>query len=100
MLNSRFQKEPPTFGQWNMGKLGLPVNVFAIIYTAYVIIWFPFPSELPVSGENMNYSLPIFGASTLFALSFWFLRARKHWPGLNKEVIRLVVEGGEINLKQ
>ena len=48
----------------------------------------------------MNYSLPIFGASTLFALSFWFLRARKHWPGLNKEVIRLVVEGGEINLKQ
>ncbi|KAK2765649.1 hypothetical protein FQN54_008505 [Arachnomyces sp. PD_36] len=100
MLNARFQEEPIVFGQWNMGKLGLPVNIYAIIYTAYVTIWFPFPSFLPVTKENMNYSLPIFAASTLFALSFWFLRAKKHWPGLNKEIIRLVVEGGEINLKK
>ena len=99
MLSARFRTEPLTFGQWNLGKWGLPINIFAILYTAYVIVWFPFPSSLPVTGETMNYAFPIFAASTLFALSFWFLRARKHWPGLNKDIIRLVVEGGEINLK-
>ncbi|KAI1914087.1 hypothetical protein LOZ12_002996 [Ophidiomyces ophidiicola] len=100
MVHARFfQKDTLQFGEWNMGKLGLPVNIFAIIYTLYVIIWLPFPSLLPVTGENMNYSLPIFTASTLFALLFWYLRAKKHWRGLNKEVIRLVVEGGELNFK-
>ncbi|EFW18818.1 amino acid permease 2 [Coccidioides immitis H538.4] len=100
MVHARFfQTHTLQFGEWNMGRLGLPVNIFAICYTIYVIIWLPFPSLLPVTGENMNYCLPIFAASTLFALSLWFLRAKKHWGGLNKEVIRLVVEGGELNLK-
>ncbi|KAK2741142.1 hypothetical protein FQN57_005744 [Myotisia sp. PD_48] len=100
MICARFSQEQ-TFqlGEWNLGKIGLPVNIFAMVYTAYVTIWLPFPSLIPVTGPNMNYSLPIFTASTLFAISYWFFRGKKSWGGLNKEVIRLVVEGGELNLR-
>lgn len=82
-----------------MGRWGLPVNIFALVYTAYVTVWLTFPSYRPVTGQNMNYALPIFASSTLFAFVYWFLYGRRHWPGLNKEVLRLVVERGELQLK-
>lgn len=76
-----------------MGKLSLSVNIFAIVYTAYAIIWFPFPQMLPVTGDNMKYALTISSASTLFALLLWVFYARKHWAGLNKDVVPLVAKG-------
>jgi choline transport protein len=100
MVSNRFRQDAVPMGDWNMGKWGLAVNIFALVYTAYVTIWLPFPSYLPVTPVNMNYASLIFGATTLFAVSWWFLRARSHWPGLNKEVLRLAIEGGEIHLKE
>ncbi|KAK2789102.1 hypothetical protein FQN52_006365 [Onygenales sp. PD_12] len=99
MLHARFYRNRLKFGEWTMGRLGLPVNIFALLYTLYLTVFLPFPQLLPVEADNMNYALPIFGANILFALAFWFLWARKNWRGLNKEVIRLVVESGELSLK-
>ena len=99
MVHNRFQVDAATFGNWNMGRLGLPVNVFALVYTAWATVWLAFPSTLPVTGSNMNYAAPIFGATTLFAVVHWFVKGRNNWEGLNKETIRLVVEGGELQLK-
>lgn len=99
MVHNRFQKHVAPLGNWNMGILGLPVNVFALVYTAWVTVWLAFPSALPVTGENMNYAAPIFGASTSFAFVYWFIKGRTRWEGLNKEVIRLAVEGGALQLK-
>ncbi|OQD69177.1 hypothetical protein PENPOL_c002G02225 [Penicillium polonicum] len=99
MVHNRFQKHVAPLGNWNMGIWGLPVNVFALVYTAWVTVWLAFPSALPVTGENMNYAAPIFGATTLFAFVYWFIKGRTRWEGLNKEVIRLAVEGGELQLK-
>lgn len=82
-----------------MGRWGLPVNLFALVYTAYVTVWLCFPAYRPVTGENMNYALPIFAGTTLFAFVYWFLRGRRDWPGLNKDIVRLVVEGGELQFK-
>jgi LPXTG-motif cell wall-anchored protein len=99
MVHNRFRHDKVPLGDWNMGRWGLVVNIFALLYTGYMVIWFPFPSYLPVTGDNMNYALPIFAATSLFALAYWFLRARAHWPGLNKDVLRLVIEKGELQLK-
>ncbi|KAK4869883.1 hypothetical protein LT330_005607 [Penicillium expansum] len=99
MVHNRLQKHAAPLGNWNMGIWGLPVNVFALVYTAWVTVWLAFPSALPVTGENMNYAAPIFGATTLFAFVYWFIKGRTRWEGLNKEVIRLAVEGGELQLK-
>lgn len=100
MLHARFwYGNMLQFGDWHMGKLGLPVNIYALLYSAYITIWVPFPQLLPVTGDNMNYAAPIFAGTTLFALLFWVFHARKNWDGLNSEVIRLVVEGGELALK-
>lgn len=99
MVHNRFQKHAAPLGEWNMGALGLPVNVFALAYTAWVTVWLAFPTYLPVTGENMNYASPIFGACVIFALGYWFVKGRTSWEGLNKEVVRMVVEKGEIQIR-
>ena len=99
MVYNRFRKDAVSLGKWNMGALGLPVNIFALVYTAWVTVWLAFPTIQPVDIVSMNYASPIFAASILFPLVYWVLWGRTHWPGLNEEIVRLVVEKGELQLK-
>lgn len=91
MLIRRFSTTPPEFGPWTMGKFGLPVNVFALVYSAYVIIWLPFPTAMPITGPNFNYSSPILAAVVLLALGLWFIR-RRTWPGLREDIIEVAIK--------
>lgn len=74
-----------------MGKLGMPINLFALVYTAYVIIWLPFPSTMPITGANFNYSSPILGFVVLLALGMWMVR-RKSWPGLREDIMEVAIK--------
>jgi choline transport protein len=60
-----------------MGKIGVGVNIFALCYLIYVVLWMPFPQILPVTKDNMNYAGPIFAAVLLGALSHWFLSGKR-----------------------
>ncbi|KAI5356862.1 Putative amino acid/polyamine transporter I [Septoria linicola] len=81
---------PPQMGPWTMGRLGIVVNIFALVYTAYIIIWLPFPITIPINAENFNYSSPIFGLVVLVALGWWGVK-RKSWPGLREDVIEIAI---------
>lgn len=99
MLRARLQKKVQ-LGEWNLGRFGVPINIFAMIYTAYMMIFFCFPAFLPVTGAGMNYALPIFAFVVLVALGLWFGWARKNWPGLNKEVIDTVLADSDRRTKE
>jgi choline transport protein len=45
----------------------------------------------------MNYAFPIFAFVVIVALILWFVSARKHWPGLNKEIIDVVLADSDRN---
>jgi choline transport protein len=77
ILIRKIRGPTPPYGPFSMGKIGIPINTFALCYIVYVVLWMPFPQILPVTKDNMNYAGPIFGAVVLGALTHWFLRARK-----------------------
>jgi choline transport protein len=56
---------------FDLGRRGLPVNLFAIVYGISILILLPFPPYLPVTATNMSYSGPILGAILLLALFDW-----------------------------
>lgn len=66
-------------GPWSMGRWGIPVNLFSLVYLIFVIIWMPFPVGLPVNGSNMNYAGPVFGAILIGALADWAISGRKRF---------------------
>lgn len=68
------------YGPFKMNRaFGLAVNLFAIIYGIFVLIWLPFPPYMPVTGTNMNYAGPIIGAVLIFALADWCITGRKRF---------------------
>jgi choline transport protein len=77
ILLRKIRGPTPLYGPFSMGSIGISVNIFALCYIFYVVLWMPFPQILPVSKDNMNYAGPIFGAVVLGALAHWFVRARK-----------------------
>lgn len=81
-------------GEWNLGRAGPLVNAVALVYTVWVMIWLPFPNNLPVTAANMNYCGPVFGAVMVGTVGLWFVRARKHWSGPNRTVIEHVLREG------
>jgi choline transport protein len=83
----RFSHERPIeFGPWNMGRLGLTVNILAIAFCTFLIIFLPFPTVLPVTAQNMNYASVVFIGVIVFSLVDWVIRGRKRYTGPIREV--------------
>jgi choline transport protein len=99
MLHARLSKEGIRYGGWRLGRWGVAINIFALVYTAYFMVFLPFPSTLPVTGTNMNYALPIFAFVVFTALGLWFLWGKKNWKGLDAGVIALIEAESELEMK-
>lgn len=74
------------FGPFRLGRMGLAINIFAIVYAIFIAIFLPFPPIVPVTAANMNYGGPVMGAVILFALLDWFTSGRKRWKGPTEQV--------------
>jgi len=75
----RISQDPPVYGPFRLGVAGIPLNVFAICYLIYIIIWIPFPSVVPVNKDTMNYAGPMMGAVIVGALLDWCISGRKRF---------------------
>ncbi len=82
----KLQGQHIPYGPWNLGKFGLPVNIFAIVYGIFIVIFLPFPPALPVTPTTMNYSSPVLGLVLIFALGYWFTRGRRVYAGPLREI--------------
>jgi choline transport protein len=67
------------YGPFKLGKFGLAINIFSVLYGIFIIIFLPFPPFLPVTGANMNYGGPVMGAVILFALADWVISGHKRF---------------------
>lgn len=70
VLYARFTEYGLPLGAWNMGQFGGFVNAFGLLYTCWTLIWLPFPSLLPVTASNTNWSLPEYATIMIMASLF------------------------------
>ena len=83
----RFSTERPIeFGPWNLGRLGIAINILAMAFCLFLVIFLPFPTALPVTAQNMNYASVVFLGVILFSLVDWFIRGRKRYTGPIREI--------------
>ena len=77
-----------------MGRLGPYINVVALAFLVFLIIFLPFPPELPVTAANFNYASVMFvGVVSLTGVD-WLVRGRKEFRG--SAVVRAALnEDGE-----
>jgi amino acid transporter len=76
---SRNHPTPIPWGPFKLGIYGPFINLGAMLYIIFIVIWMPFPAFLPVDGLTMNYSGPILAAVILGALADWVISGRKRF---------------------
>lgn len=65
-------------GKFHMGTWkGMLVNVVALCWLVFAIVFFSFPYYQPVSAENMNYTCVCVGGIGCIALTWWFVAGRR-----------------------
>ncbi|KAF2007374.1 amino acid transporter [Amniculicola lignicola CBS 123094] len=70
---------PVPWGPFKLGMYGPFINLGAMLYIVFIVIWMPFPTFLPVTGLNMNYAGPLIGAVIVGALCDWVISGRKRF---------------------
>lgn len=75
------RREPIEFGPWTLGRYGMAINVFALSFGVFVCIFVPFPTQIPVTAANMNWSGPVFIGVCILLVMDWVFRARKKYIG-------------------
>jgi choline transport protein len=73
------EQVPP--GPWTLGRWGVWVNAFAIAWSVVVMFFSFWPTTLPVTRVNMNWSCVLWSGIVLFALGFWWVHGRKVYKG-------------------
>ena len=76
-----------TFGPWYIpGIYGIAVNAFACVYSAILIFFCMWPSEIPVTAENMNYTVLVTAVVIFVSVGYYWFWARRIYTGPVVEV--------------
>lgn len=81
MILKRAQKQPMELGPWNLGRFGLPINIFAFLFTLLTLILSFFSPAVPVTPVTMNWSIVVFSGVVIFGMIFYFTYGHKHYQG-------------------
>jgi len=65
----------------DLGRFGIPINIFGVIFAIFTSVFFIFPPELPVTGSNMNYLIVVLAIVFFLALFTWIFGGRKSYTG-------------------
>lgn len=77
----RWKKQPLPPTRWSMRRFAPFVDTISIMFLAIVLSFSFFPLTRDVSPRSMNWSIVIFSAVVLFALTYYLLYARRAYKG-------------------
>ncbi|RMY35367.1 hypothetical protein D0866_04659 [Hortaea werneckii] len=63
--------------RFNLGRLGLPINILAMCYLMPIFVFAFFPVTSTVTPESMNWAIVMFGGIMGFALVWYFIWGHK-----------------------
>lgn len=72
---------------WSLGRWGLPLNVFGVLYGLYLLAYAAMPSVYPVTAADFNWAPVMFGGVMILSLSYYAVWARKSYHGPVVQVV-------------
>jgi amino acid transporter len=73
-------------GPFNLGKASRPIALIAVLYVMFITIVFCLPTLNPVNSQTLNYSVVAVGIVLTYALTLWFVSARKWFTGPRRQI--------------
>ncbi|KAI1370237.1 amino acid/polyamine transporter I [Hypoxylon crocopeplum] len=82
LRNPEFQRGP-----WNLGRFHVVIHTISLAWCVFLVIFTAFPTLLPVTAANMNYSVLINGIVVVLAAVLYLVYARSRFTGPLVEVV-------------
>jgi amino acid transporter len=79
VLWRRLSPKPLPPARWSLGRWGVPVNIFALAYSIFVIVFCCMPTTLPVTTDNANWTPALWVGFVAFAIGYYIFWGRKHY---------------------
>jgi choline transport protein len=79
MLLRKLENRHPEYGPFKLGRWGILINTYALVWGIFTIIWLPFPVSLPVTANTMNYASAVWAAGLFVALGDWYISGHKRF---------------------
>lgn len=76
-----FNGIPLALGPWNMGRLGLPTNILALVWIVNTWTITFFAIAVPVTNETMNWSSVLWAFIMGFGILWYFVFQRHKFTG-------------------
>ena len=81
VIYKRITHQPLQMGPWNLGKWGLAVNLFSMVWLSITWFFAFFPIAVPVVPSTMNWSSTLWGCLMIFGITWYFAYQRKRFNG-------------------
>lgn len=81
LVSRRLRAEPLPPARWSLGRFGLAINVFALAYASFLIIFCFFPVQVPVTAMTVNWTPAIFAGVVVVCLGFYWGVGRRVYEG-------------------
>lgn len=65
--------------RWSLGRWGLPVNLLAVVYSAFIVLMSCFPAGQAPAAADANWAPAIWGAVVLLSVVAYVFHGRKHF---------------------
>ena len=73
---------PLTWGPWHIkGLAGIILNIFVCIFLSIAWFFSFWPTQLPTTGENMNYNVVVWGGVVLTSLAYYLRKGKEEYSG-------------------
>jgi amino acid transporter len=67
--------------RWSLGRWGVPVNAMGLAYVTFTFFWSFWPNSIPVTAQNMNWSVVLFMGVFILCLLTYIVQGRKIYNG-------------------
>ena len=81
LIYRRLKGPPLPARRWSLGKWGLPINIASLLFLTPLWFFAFWPLTTPVTAEFMNWSSTMFGGCIIFALIYYYCKARYVYTG-------------------
>jgi amino acid transporter len=84
VLLKRIRGEKLPFARWSLGRFGLVINAFSVLYSLFIVILCCFPLSLPVDTATANWAPLIwFGVIVIAAIAYVVHGRKAYTPPVN-----------------
>lgn len=77
VLLKRIKGEKLPFARWSLGRFGLAINAFSVLYSLFIVIICCFPLNLPVDTASANWAPLIWVGVMIIAVIAYVTYGRK-----------------------